>query len=529
MHLIEATLLLLFLTTVAVPWAQKTGLPTEVLLVLGSLVLSLMPGLPPVILDPTVVFTLFLPPILFAAAYFTSWRDFKRNRRPIFLLAFGLVLFTTTLVAAALRMLVPAVSWPVAFLFGAIVSPPDASAATAIIRKLGVPRRLVTVIEGESLVNDATALVAYRFALAAIVTGSFSLGDAALRFVLAAAGGAGVGYLVARVGIFILQRLNNSTAETTLTLITSFAAYIFAEHLGFSGVISTVIGGLYYGRRVPIVTTAQTHIEAEASWKTVLFIINGLVFTLIGLQMPAVMNGLEGYSWRQLAFYGSVIVFVVVAVRFVWVFPATYLPRKLFPSIARTDPMPPWGVVTALSWTGMRGIVSLAAALSIPLSLPSGEDFPFRNLLVFLTYVVILATLLIPATTLPSIMRWLGIKDEGENREDETVARLALMKAGLRKLDLLKPTAGSSAELVENAALRYERRVQTLESNLEPAAFSPLFDEDQQLRHLSRTLLEAERRELESLRRQAAIHDEVFFQLSRELDIEEARLRGQRI
>ena len=529
MNLIEATLLLLLLTTIAVPWARRTGLPTEILLVIGSLVLSFLPGLPSVILDPTVVFTLFLPPILFAAAYFTSWRDFKKNRRPIFLLAFGLVLFTTVLVAGALRVLGLGVSWPVAFLLGAIVSPPDASAATAIIGKLGVPRRLVTVIEGESLVNDATALVAYRFALAAIVTGSFSIGEAALRFVLVAAGGAAVGFCVAAAGIFILQRLNNSTAETTLTLITSFAAYILAEHLGFSGVISTVVGGLYYGRKVPVVTSAQTHIEAEASWNTVLFIINGLVFTLIGLQMPAVMNGLEPYSWPQLAFYGLTIAFVVIAVRFVWVFPATYLPRKLFPSIARKDPMPSWGVVTALSWTGMRGIVSLASALSIPLSLPSGEEFPFRNLLIFLTYVVILATLLIPAVTLPTLMRRLGIKDGGENQRDEATARLALLTAVLREIDALKQASGFPTELLENTALRYERRAQTLESNLEPAAFSPLFDEDQILRQLTRRLLEAERKELEGLRRQATIHDQVFFQLSRELDIEEARLRGPRI
>jgi NhaP-type Na+/H+ or K+/H+ antiporter len=245
MELIEATLLLLFLTTITVPWARRTGLPTEILLVLGSLLLSLLPGLPPLILDPAVVFTLFLPPILFAAAYFTSWRDFKRNRRPIFLLAFGLVLFTTTLVAVAVHSLGLGVPWPVAFLLGAIVSPPDASAATAIIRKLGVPRRMVTIIEGESLVNDATALVAYRFALVAIATGSFSLGKAALQFVLVAAGGAVIGLLVATAGILIVQRLKNSTAETTLTLITSFAAYMFAERLGFSGVISTVVGGLY--------------------------------------------------------------------------------------------------------------------------------------------------------------------------------------------------------------------------------------------------------------------------------------------
>ena len=528
-HLIEATLLLLFLTTIAVPWARRTGLPTEILLVLGSLALSLLPGLPPLILDPAVVFTLFLPPILFSAAYFTSWRDFKQNRRPIFLLAFGLVLFTTTLVALAVRALGLGVPWPVAFLLGAIVSPPDASAATAIVRKLGVPRRLVTVIEGESLVNDATALVAYRFALTAIATGSFSLSGAALQFVWVAVGGAGVGLLVALFGIFIVEQLKDSSAETTLTLVTSFAAYILAEQLGLSGVISTVVGGLYYGRKIPMVSSAETRIIAEASWSTVLFVINGLVFTLIGLQMPAVIAGLQGYSWGQLTFYGATVALVVIAVRFIWVFPATYLPRKLFRSIARNDPLPPWGVVTALSWVGMRGIVSLAAALSIPLTLSSGAEFPFRNLVIFLTYVVILVTLLIPATTLPWLMQWLGIKDGGESRRDEAVARLALAEAVLREIESLQQRSQFPAELLQHTSQRYSRRVQTLQSNLEPTAFSPLFDEDQTLRRLTRTLLDAERKQLASLRRKAIIHDEVFFHLSRELDIEETRLAGQRI
>ena len=528
MHLIEATLLLLFLTTITVPWARKVGLPTEILLVLGSLALSLLPGIPSLILDPTVVFTLFLPPILFAAAYFTSWRDFKQNRRPIFLLAFGLVLFTTTLVAVTVRALGLGISWPAAFLLGAVVSPPDASAATAIIKKLGVPRRLVTIIEGESLVNDATALVCFRFALAAIATGSFSIGEAAVQFLLVAAGGALVGSLVAMAGIYLLKFIRDTTAETTLTLITSFATYILAEHLGFSGVISTVAGGLYYGRKVPIVTSAKTHLEAEASWNTVLFIINGLVFTLIGLQMPAVISGLDGYTWGQLVSYGATVSAVVMAVRFVWVFPATYLPR-LLPSIARNDPLPHWSVITALSWTGMRGIVSLAAAMSIPLTLPSGEPFPFRSLLIFLTYVVILATLLIPATTLPSLMRWLNIRDGGENRRDETVARSALLEAALREVDSLEKVQTFPAELLQATARRYRRRFETLQSNLQPAAFSPLFDEDQLLRQLTRTLLGAERKELERLRSRATIHDEVFFQLSRELDIEETRLQGQRI
>ena len=530
MTLIEATLILLLLATITAPWARRTGLPIEILLVLGSLFLSLLPGLPPLILlDPTVVFTLFLPPILFAAAYFTSWRDFKRNRRPIFLLAFGLVLFTTTLVAVTVRALGLGISWPAAFLLGAIVSPPDASAAAAVIRKLGVPRRLVTIIEGESLVNDATALVTYRFALGAIATGSFSFQSALLQFVLMAAGGAIVGWAVAAGGIFVLRRLKNTTAETTLTLITAFAAYIIAEHFGFSGVISTVVGGLYYGRKLPAVASAQTHLDGEAAWRTFLFIINGLVFTLIGLQMPAVMRGLDKYSWQQLAFYGATVTLVVIAVRFIWMFPAAYIPRKLFPSIGRADPMPSIGVLTALSWTGMRGIVSLAAALSIPLTLPTGEEFPFRNLLIFLTYVVILTTLVVPATTLPALMRWLGIKDDGEDQREETIARLALFSAGLRELNALRGSSNIPDEMLEHTTRRYTRRIETLKSNLEPAGFSPLFDEDQVQRQLIRRLLDGERKELLNLRRSAAIHDEVFFRLSRELDIEETRLRGQRI
>ena len=530
MGLIEATLLLLLTTTIAVPWARRIGLPTEILLVAGSLVLSLLPGLPSLTLDPTVVFKLFLPPILFSGGIFTSWRDFKRNQQPIFLLAFWLVLFTATLVATAVRGLGLGVSWPIAFLLGAIVSPPDASAATVVIRKLGVPRRLLTIIEGESLVNDATALVVYRFALVAIATGSsFSLGQAAMEFVVMSAGGAVVGLLFAMVAIFILQRLHDSTAETTLTLITSFGAYLLGERLGFSGVISAVAAGIYVGRKLPTLTSAQTRLEAVAFWNTVLFIINSLVFALIGLQMPAVMKGLQGYSWPQLLVYGSTIVLVVIGARFVWVFTAVYLRRRLFPSIAREEPAPRWGVVTTLGWVGMRGIVSLAAALSVPLTLPSGANFPFRNLLVFLTYVVILATLLIPATTLPWLMRRLGIKDGGESHQDEIVARLALFRAVLREIELLKHSSTFSRDLLENTAHLFKRKVQAVQDDRGPADLLPASNEEHDARQLTRKVLKAERNELERLRQEAIIHDGVFFQLYRELDIEETLLQAQRI
>jgi len=528
MHLVEATLLLLLLTTIAVPWARRIGLPTEIFLVLGSLGLSLVPGLPPLVLNPAVVFTLFLPPILFAAAFFTSWRDLKRYRRAIVLLAVGLVLFTTALVAVAARALGLGMSWPVAFLLGAIVSPPDASAAAAIIKKLGVPRRMLTIIQGESLVNDATALVAYKVAISAIVTGSFSLGDASMKFLTLAAGGAGVGLIVAMAGISVVQRLNNTTAETTLLLITSFATYLCAEHLGLSGVISTVAGGLYFGCKFPRLTSAQSRLESAAFWKTVLFMINGSVFTLIGLQMPEVMTGLQGYSRLQLAIYGSAVALVVMAARFVWIFPVTYLFRKVFPSIARNEPALRRSVVTALSWVGMRGIVSLGAALSIPMTLPSGADFPFRHLIVFLTYIVILATLLIPSTTLPWLMRWLGIKDSGESRREESAARLAIYQAVLRELGLLRRSSGFSQALLDDTALLFERRVQALEDDRQPSV-SRRFDEERNMRELTQRVVQSERKELERLREQAAIADAVFFQLNRELDIEETLLHTEGI
>jgi Na+/H+ antiporter len=526
MGLIEATLLLLFATTIAVPWARRIGLPTEILLVIGSLVLSLLPGLPPLILDPVVVFKLFLPPILFFGGAITSWRDFKRNQRAIFLLAFCLVLFTATLVAVAIRALGLGVSWPTAFLLGAIVSPPDASAATAIIKKLGVPRRLLTIIEGESLVNDATALVAYRFALGAIVTGSFSFGTAAMQFVVVSVGGVVIGLFVSMIALFILQRLHDSTAETTLTLITAFGAYLFGETLGFSGVISAVVAGSYFGRKLPTLPGAQTRLDALAFWKTVLFIINSLAFALIGLQMPAVLKGLQEYSWNQLIGYAATIVFVVMAVRFVWIFPAAYLPRKLFRSIARQDPLPGWRALTTLSWVGMRGIVSLAAALSVPLTLPSGAEFPFRNLLVFLTYIVVLATLLIPAITLPWLMRRLGIKDRGENRHDEIVARLALSGAVLREIELLKQSSTFSKDLLEDTARHFKSRV---EDTRGPADLSPASTEGYNVRQLTRRVLKAARTELERLRKEATIHDAVFFELNRELDIQETLLDAQQV
>lgn len=528
--IIELALLILFGATIAVAFSSRLRLPIEVLLVVGSLLLSLVPGLAPIKLKPELVFLFFLPPILFQAAYFTSWRDFKANRRPILLLAIGLVLFTTVSVAAVLKLLIPSIPWPVGFILGAMVSPPDASAATAITRKLGVPRRLVTIIEGESLVNDATALVAYRFALAALATGTFSLTESALQFVWVGVGGVAVGLATGWVGMWLVRRLSSDVrAQILVSIITAFGAYIFGEVARVSGVIATVTAGLFFGRCLPVTTSAETRIEGKANWDFLVFVINAFVFTIIGLQLPEAISNLSGYTNRQLVLYATVVSLAVVAVRFAWVFAAAYLPRLLFPSIAAKDPAPTWRTLTVLGWTAMRGIVSLAAALALPNHLPNGAPFPERNLLIFLTYTVILVTLIVPSVTLPWLLRELGLHAGSENQREEIKARIASTRAALASLTEKFDERRYTGVHIEQMRRRYERRLEVLSANSELQAFSPLDVDDQQRRRLLSDLIRRERAELELQRKAGSIHDEVFHSLAHELDLEELRLHSQRI
>lgn len=522
-HTIETGLVLLLLATLMVAIQSRVKLPLELLMLLSSLFISFIPGLPSVAVVPELVFLLFLPPILFAAAYFTSWRDFKANKRPIALMAIGLVLFTSVSVALLLKFLLPALPWPTCFALGAMVSPPDASAASALTRKLGMPRRLVTILEGESLVNDATALVIYRFALVAAVSGLFSLPTATAQFFWVALGGAGIGWLVGRAGLWLLLRLDDARAQTVMSFITAFAAYIFGESLGFSGVISTVMAGLGFGRFLPHLISAQTRIEAKANWDMVLFIINAFVFTMIGLQLPSVVKNLGEYSWGQLAGYAVALNLTVIAVRFLWVFPATYIPRWISPSLAKRDPAPPWQAVVILGWMGMRGIVSLAAALALP------GDFPHRALLVFLTYTVILVTLIVPPLTLPALLRVLKLHNTDEHSREQAMARFEATKSVLNRIEALMKESGYSLPQIDDLRQRYERRLKTIEPNLQENAHSSINLEDQQLRRLLQNVIRWERETLQSLRTGGKIHDEVFHGLAYELDLEELRLQTPRL
>ena len=379
--------------------SRRLGLSTPIVMVIGGLLLSFVPQVPTVALSPDLVFLGFLPPLLFAGGYFTSLREFKAHLRAIFLLAFGLVLFTAATVAVVAHALVPVLGWAGAFALGGIVSPPDAVAATAIFQRLGVPRRIVTILEGESLVNDATALVIYRFAVIAAAVGSFSLADAAGTFVVALLGGLIVGFALGWVVDRLAERVTETALVVAITLIAPYVAYLPAEALGVSGVLAAVVAGAFT-RHAMRHTSSDARVVGESVWQIWLFLLNGLVFFLLGLQLRSVVRNVDLTPDTIVATVA--IVLAVVLSRFVWVFPGTYLPRFL-PKIRAAEPPPQVRAVVVVGWSGLRGVVSLAAALALPVG------FPGRDLILFITFTVILATLIGQGLTLPLIIRALGL------------------------------------------------------------------------------------------------------------------------
>ena len=353
MNFIEPAIFILLFAILSVPIATRFHLPLEIFLVIGSCILSLSPWLPPFQLNPQIVFNLFLPPILFYAAYFTSWRDFKFNFRPISLLAFGLVIFTMFVVAIMSKLLLTEFTWAECFLLGAIVSPTDATSATSIIKKLGAPHRLIAILEGESMINDATALILFRFSLAVILGGSVSLPQAAAHFVFVATGGIIIGLLVGVISIYLIPKIHSVTAETTFTFITAFTCYFLSESIEVSGIIATVVGGIYCGIYFPEIASSLTRINAKASWNTLLFIINGFVFTLIGLELPLILKNLQVDVLETLIFHGLMISIIVILARLIWVYPMAYYRLFLLPLRKISH------LKILLYWVGgMRGIVS---------------------------------------------------------------------------------------------------------------------------------------------------------------------------
>ena len=507
---------------------RKLPIPYPILLVLGGLLLSLIPGLPPVRITPEIVFVIFLPPMLYPAALFTPWRDFHANLRPILLLAIGLVLFTTVLVGWIAHRLIPELPLAAGFVLGAIVSPPDAIAAIAIAQRLRVPRRIVTVIEGESLVNDATALVAYRFALAAVLTGSVALGSLAARFVLVAVGGILIGLIIGFLTTWIQRKIDDPPIEICLSLLTPFAAYLPAERLGLSGVLAVVTAGLYHGWRLPEITTSSTRLQAGPVWETIEFLLNGFIFILIGLQLPEVLSALSKYSTAQLVWYGGVMSLAVILIRIIWVYPATYLPRWLSKNLRERDPSPPWQYVAIVAWTGMRGMVSLAAALAIPLTIGNHTPFPGRELILFLTFCVILATLVVQGLTLPPLTRWLGVEDDGALQREERSARLKANEAALARLDEIAKSEAGRDGLLERLREEYKDRIRQLETadSENGGPYRGLFSSEYD--HLAHEALRVERGTLIRLRNERVINDETLRRIQHDVDLAEARLSRPR-
>jgi len=521
---IEVVLVLLAVVAGLALLARKIELPLPILLVLGGLLSGLIPGLPRLRLSPEVVFFLFLPPLLYPAALFTPWRDFRANLRPILLLAIGFVLFTTLAVGYLAHYVIAGLPLAAGFVLGAIVSPPDAFAARAIAQRLRVPRRIVTILEGESLVNDATALVAYRFAVGAVVTGSFSFVSASGRFFTVAIGGIVVGLAVSWITAWIHERLDDPPIQVTISLLTPFAAYLPAEQLGLSGVLAVVAAGLYHGWREPEIVNARMRLQAGPVWEMIEFLLNGFIFLLIGLQLPEVLRALSGRSFGQLLLYAAAVSLAVILMRVIWVFPATYLPRLLFKEIRRRDPYPAWQHVAIVAWTGMRGVVSLAAALALPLTVEDGSPFPGRELILFLTFTVILATLIVQGLSLPAMIRRLGVEDDRAEEREEREARLAANKAALARINELTATHGVNADAAQRLRDEYNDRIGQLEVSEPEPIGRPHHLFSSEYERLSSELLQLERKVILQLRNHRVINDEVLRHIQRDIDLAEARL-----
>jgi Na+/H+ antiporter len=525
MHEIEPILLWLMVAGAGLSvLARPLGVPYPILLVLGGLLLGFVPGLPAVQLPPELVLVLFLPPLLYQAAFFSSPRDLLADARAITLLAIGLVLATMAAVAVTAHALVEGLPWAAAFTLGAIVAPTDPLAATAILRRLGAPRRLVTVLEGESLVNDASALVAYRIAVAATVGGSFVLWQAGLRFVGGVAGGVAVGLVVGWLAAQLRRRLDDPPAEIVVSVVTGYAAYLPADGLGVSGVLAAVTAGLYVGWRAPEIASASTRLLGFAFWEVLVYLLNAILFILVGLQLRPILSELTGRSAAVLIGQAALVSAAVIGVRIAWQFTVPYLVRLLDrrPSqVARRI-----GARQRLvsGWSGMRGAVSLAAALALPLEVSPGRPFPERDLIVFLTFGVIFATLVVQGLTLPWLIRRLGIhRDDVEERE-EVRARLEAAKAALARLDELAMEDWTRDDTVERLRGAYEFRRRRLKARVGKVEDDGYEDRSLAYQRLVRELLEAQRRTIVRLRNQGVISNEIMHRVERDLDLEDSRL-----
>jgi CPA1 family monovalent cation:H+ antiporter len=504
--------------------APVLRIPYPILLVLGGLGIGFVPGAPHIALQPEIVLVGFLPPLLYSGAFFTSLRDLRTNARAISLLSVGLVLATMLTVAAVCHTFIAGLSWPICFVIGAIVAPTDAVAATAIASRLGLPRRIVALIEGESLINDATALVAYAFAVAAVVTGTFSLWHATWRFGVDVAGGVAIGLAVGFVIRQARRRINHSPTEIAIALLSGYFAYLPAEAAGVSAVLAVVTVGIYVGWYTPELTTFQTRLQGDAVWEILTFLLNAVLFGLVGLQLRPIIDSLQGRSTGSLIADGAIVSAAVILTRLVWIYPATYLPRWMWKRIRERDPYPPWQYPTLIGWAGLRGAVSLAAALALPLTTNGGQPFPQRAFIIYIAFCVIMATLVLQGLTLPAVIRMLRLEDDGVSDKEETKARIHAAEAALGRLEELAGEDWVRPDTAERLRGAYRFRASRFAARFDDEDDGQIEERSQSYQRLRRELLDAERNAVLELRRQGRINDAVMNRVQRDLDLEDARL-----
>lgn len=525
-HTFQTILLMLALLAGVAVLARRLNIAPSILLVATGVGVALIPGRTTIELAPEVVLLMILPPLIYSAAVAMSWREFRANLRPISLLAVGCVVFTTTAIAVAMHYAL-GMPWAAGFVLGAIIAPPDIVAPLAIARRLGLPHRLLVILEGEGLVNDATALILYRFAVLAVVTGTFSLGKATGTFALIVVGelifGIGVGWLSLR----LRRWARDPRVEITFSLLTPYIAFWIPEHFHGSGVLATVACGLYVSWRGPLLISAATRLQGIFFWDLFVYLVEGLAFLVTGLQARRVFDGAYAFSAQELAIATALAAGIVIVARYVWVFPATYIPRWLFPPVRRKDPSPPWQYPFLLSYTGVRGVVSLAAALAIPLTIANGEPFPQRELIQFVAFGVIIITLIGTGITLPPLVRWLGLADAGRTeheheREAELLARRQTAELARAKLEEIAQARQLNDEQLTLIRARYDSRLALL-----PRSHADGIEHAKLRADLRMELIAEERLLIHQLLRQGKISDETRRRIERDLDLEEAAFRSR--
>jgi Na+/H+ antiporter len=509
--------------------ARRLTIPYPILFVIGGLLIGFIPIFPSQLrLEPDLVFFLFLPPLLYIQAFYTSWRDFRFYIRPILLLAIGLVIITTVVVAFVAHWMIPSLPLSAGFVLGAIISPPDAIAASAIAQRLGLPRRVITVIEGESLVNDATSLVIFKVALAAVGATVPLFGGAWIpgEFMYVSIGGIAVGLVIGKIAGWMRRRLIDAGAQIflTLTLMIPYLSYLLADQfLHVSGVLAVVATGLYLGYEAPDTINASIRLQISAVWEMITYLLNGMVFVLIGLQLPSILNSMAEHWWPRPFYQALIISAICIVVRFIWIFPGAYVPYFLFKKIRVSEEMPDWRQVTIVGWCGMRGIVSLAAALT----LQGYPNFPRPHLVQFISFTVILVTLVFQGLTLPGLIRFLGVGDDGIPAREEAAARQQMMTATFEKIHALRQEdkfPSSALVTVENF---YRERSLAFQDELaEQLGWSPQRNHVLSVRRLNRVIVATQRRALLSMRRAGQIGDDVMHKIEHELDLEEIRLKS---